>query len=223
MTAIQRVYFPEVELRVAGDPGDPAARVKICGRAGVCNSPTKIRERVNGKMVEFVEEFKPGAFRAAVASRADVVALINHDDNLVLGRVAAGTLSLREAENGDLECEIDPDEEISYARNAVRSVKRGDYRGMSIGFLPKPGGVRWSSDRTHRSIFDCDLFDVSVVTRPAYQATNVGIRSASIAEEFEEADREAEAEAERIAAIHRRMRAAEIRLRSLDDLIRESR
>lgn len=188
---------------------------RIRGVAGVVNQPAPIRERVNGKLVEFTEVFKPGAFRRAIASGSDVVALVNHDDNLVLGRVASGTLMLSESPSGDLVVEIDPDETITYAGNAVRSIRRGDMRGMSIGFRARPGGVQWSSDSKIRTITDVDLFDVSVVTRPAYTGTSVAVRSSGVEELVR---RSASIPAEDAKA--RRLEAMRIRLRLLDDMIR---
>lgn len=162
-----------LELRDALGPDQGPTLV---GLAGPVDQPATIRALVGGRIVQFRERFSPTAFRSAIAEEQDVVALIDHDTALPLGRVSAGTLRLRTDALGQLWAEIDLPE-TSYARDLAISVRRGDVRGMSIGFVPREGGAKWSADRSERLIEDLDLVDVSVVTRPAYQGTRVALRS----------------------------------------------
>jgi phage head maturation protease len=57
---------------------------------GVFNSPFE----VSFDGYTFREVIKPGAFTRALKEKQDVRCLINHDDNLVLGRTKSGTLKL---------------------------------------------------------------------------------------------------------------------------------
>lgn len=164
-----------VELR-STSPASLGGLPMICGRAAVCGQPAKITANVRGNLVRFEERFAPGAFRATLAARDDTLALINHDVNLLLGRVESGTLRMVEAPSGDLEIEVDPPD-TSYARDLIALMGRGDMKKMSVGFLPHPGGVQWNAERTARTITDCFLHDVSVVTKPAYVGTSASIRS----------------------------------------------
>jgi HK97 family phage prohead protease len=59
-------------------------------------------------------------------------------------------------------------------------MKRGDVSQMSFAFSVKPGGQDWAKNDDGiviRSLKAVRLFDVSVVTFPAYAATEVAVRS----------------------------------------------
>jgi HK97 family phage prohead protease len=120
------------------------------------------------------EKIAPGAFTTAIAED-DVRALINHDPNLVLGRNKAGTLTLKEDEKGLWFSAQLPS--TSYARDLVESMRRGDVNQNSFGFTvdeqvwEKQDGEDVSVVRAAR------LFDVSVVTFPAYVETFSQVRS----------------------------------------------
>ncbi|WP_165073310.1 HK97 family phage prohead protease [Paludisphaera rhizosphaerae] len=135
---------------------------------------------------EIREVIRPGAFRNALAASQDVRALINHDSTLVLGRTRAGTLRLREDDKG-LAVEIDPPN-TQPARDIAVSMERGDVNQMSFAFLPRKGGevttIRMVDDVevTEIEIVDADLFDVAVVTYPAYEGTSIGVRGRDIEE-----------------------------------------
>ena len=134
----------------------------ITGYAAVFNSPTTIGNW-------FREQIAPGAFAKAILTD-DVRALINHDESLILGRNVAGTLRLSEDAKG-LAIEVDtPD--TQYARDLAVSMKRGDVTQMSFGFQ----SLREEWDETDpnmavRTILEASLFDVSIVTYPAYDDT----------------------------------------------------
>ena len=161
--------FPLVELRVEkrGDDDKPV----IVGHAAVFN---KLSEELWG----FREQIAPGAFKKTI-KESDIRALFNHDANFVLGRNTAGTLSLKEDKQG-LAVEITPPD-TGWARDLMASMERGDVDQMSIGFLV----VRqtWTEDKDKdeetltRTIEEARLFDVSVVTFPAYTQTDASVRS----------------------------------------------
>jgi HK97 family phage prohead protease len=140
---------------------------KIVGYAAVFDSPTDI-----GGF--FREQIKPGAFAEALG-RDDVRALINHDEDLVLGRNKAGTLRLEEDEKG-LRIELDPPD-TQYARDLIVSMERGDISQMSFAFIARKQEWDDTTDPPLRTILDVELFDVSVVTYPAYPDTSAAVRS----------------------------------------------
>ena len=125
----------------------------------------------------FRERITPGAFRKTLRD-ADVRALVNHDPNYVLGRNKAGTLDLREDKHG-LAVKIEPPD-AQWARDLMVSMKRGDISQMSFGFRP----VKWTeepgeaTDPLEVTLQEVRLFDVSVVTFPAYPQTEAWARSA---------------------------------------------
>lgn len=106
----------------------------------------------------------------------DTVATFNHDPSLLLGRLSNETLRLPAADDTGQPFEVDlPD--TSVGRDVATLVKRGDLRGMS--FLAEVGDVeRTSGGVVHRAFKT--LYDVSVVTNPAYTGTDVAARSAAV-------------------------------------------
>jgi HK97 family phage prohead protease len=127
----------------------------------------------------FRERIAPGAFADAISkASADVHALFNHDSNIVLGRMKAGTLRLAEDERG-LHVEIDPPD-TQDVRDLLTKMKRGDIDQMSFAFTMRGGKQSWDEgqDPPLRTIETIgELYDVSVVTRGAYPTTEVGVRS----------------------------------------------
>jgi HK97 family phage prohead protease len=156
------------ELRAAED--NPS---KLVGYCATFDSPTQIGSY-------FTEVISPGAFTETIAAD-DIVALVNHDENLVLGRNTASTLLLREDTRG-LYFEIDlPDTQA--ARDLAVSVQRRDISGCSFAFAAIE--EIWDYDTDTRTLQKVKLFDVSIVTNPAYSNTSVSARSAQdVLEEF---------------------------------------
>ena len=124
------------------------------------------------------ESIAPGAFAESLGG--DVRALTNHDSTLVLGRNTAGTLQLREDSHG-LWGDILINPKDVDAMNLYERVKRGDVNQCSFGFqigaeeadFKDDGSVHWTITRVD------PLYEVSVCTFPAYEATSVNARSAS--------------------------------------------
>ena len=126
------------------------------------------------------ESVAPGAFLSSLSG--DVRALTNHDTTLVLGRTTAGTLKLREDDVG-LWGDVIINPKDSDAMNTYERVKRGDVSQCSFGFRITQEDTEVKDDGSvHWTIRDVDLYEVSVCTFPAYEATNVQARSAQLAE-----------------------------------------
>ncbi len=120
----------------------------------------------------FRELISPDAVDRTLKDALDVRALVNHDHGKVLGRTTAGTLELVKDRKG-LRVLIEPDLEISYAADAMRSVARGDISGMSFGFRVVEDDWNFDAPMAIRTVLDMRISEVSVVAWPAYTATNV--------------------------------------------------
>jgi len=131
----------------------------------------------------FREVIEPGAFGEALGGRPDVRALFNHDPSMVLGRTTNGTLMLQQDGHGLRMAVTMPD--TSYARDVYALVERGDVSQMSFAFSVRKGGETWATEAGQRvrRLRALDLYDVSVVTYPAYQATTVAARALEMARE----------------------------------------
>lgn len=143
----------------------------------------------------FTEVIKPGAFeRALEKSGTDVVALYNHDDNMVLGRQSAGTLTLSSDARG-LRYEITPPSG-PVGQIVTEAVRRRDVRGASFAFTVKPENEDYQSSKRGpvRYIREIDrLYDVSVVLNPAYPKTTAAVMARAAALAASVADEEPQA------------------------------
>jgi HK97 family phage prohead protease len=153
------------ELRVDGENNKP----QIVGYAAVFDKPSK-------DLGGFREYVRAGCFTKTI-QESDIRALFNHDANCVLGRNKAGTLKLEEDPVG-LKMIIDPPD-TNWARDLMTSIKRGDIDQCSFSF--KTIKDSWNQDTTGknvtRDLLECRLFDVSVVTNPAYPQTSASVRT----------------------------------------------
>lgn len=126
----------------------------------------------------FKERILPEAVDRSL--KADVRALVDHDTAKIIGRTRSGTMSMRKDKNG-LRVQIEPDLDISYARDIVRAVARGDVSGMSFGFVVLEDEWHKEDGEPVREILDMELHEVSVVTFPAYLETDVEVARRSLA------------------------------------------
>ena len=158
-----RNYNSELRVETRED-----GKASIIGHAAVYDL---LSENLGG----FREKIDPGAFDSVL--KDDSRALINHDSNLILGRVKSGTLRLKVDERG-LVYEIDPPN-TSYSNDLMESLSRGDIDQSSFGFIVEDDS--WDEDSEGRMVRTIKkikrLFDVSPVTFPAYPDTDVAKRS----------------------------------------------
>lgn len=157
-----------------GNEGEPNV---IEGYAAVFNSPTNIGDW-------FTEVISPGAFSRTLSENGDIRALFNHNWDNVLGRTKSGTLILEEDERG-LKFKVElPSTTI--ARDLAESMKRGDINQCSFSFMPTEEIWDYNVEPATRTINDVDLFEVSVVSLPAYEDTEASlVRSKEFGQEIE--------------------------------------
>lgn len=137
--------------------------------------------KVNVRSVDlggFREVLMPGVFNNILDQ--DVRGLVNHNEDLLLGRTKSGTMRMALDKDGNLGYVIDlPD--TTYARDIQLSVKRGDIDGTSFAFRVAPDGVKWVEEEDGTVIRQVTAFsmlrDLSPVTYPAYPDDEVSLRS----------------------------------------------
>lgn len=154
-------------------------------RAEASDNGKKIRGyaiRFNSKSEDlggFFEYIAPEAVDRTISEGLDVRALVDHDSGKVIGRTRAGTLALRKDSKG-LAIVIEPDEEISYAKDIMRAVARGDVSGMSFGFRTLEDEWNYEGKTPVRTVIDMLISEVSIVTFPAYRQTDVSVAQRSL-------------------------------------------
>lgn len=134
-----------------------------------------------------------GGFTEVIDSKAldnvdlsNVIMLDQHDYSKPLASVKAGTLKL-DTDGKGLHFVATLDDSVSYANDAYQNVKSGNVDSMSFRFDIDDGGDEFTQDdqgnitRTIKQVKD--LFEVSTVTIPAYDDSNVRVNRRSY-EEF---------------------------------------
>src|SRR5690606_805023 len=180
MPEIEKRYFETTEVRADADEEN---KRKITGYALKFGTWS---EDLGG----FIETIEPSALNDADMS--DVRALFDHDPQKIIGRTKSGSLRLWKDEVGlRFECELP---NTSYARDLYENIVNGNIDQCSFGFMLDQGGddVRFDKEegiyrRTLKKIKR--LMDVSVVTYPAYQDTDVAPALRSIKNVEEEKQR----------------------------------
>lgn len=125
------------------------------------------------------ESIAETAFDGALAD--DIRCLINHETRLVLGRTKSGTLILKTDSRGLWgEVKINPNDQD--AINLYERVKRGDVDQCSFGFKILDEEFEDRGDSVHWTIKKVKLYEVSVVTFPAYTDTSVSARKLELEE-----------------------------------------
>lgn len=166
----------------------------------------------------FVETISPEALKDADLS--DVRCLIDHDSSKVLGRTTSETLSLNIDDEGlYFRCKL-PD--TSYSRDLYENIRLGNINQCSFGFVLDEDGDTFEKrddglfKRTLNKIRS--LFDVSIVTYPAYNDTDVSpaLRSIEAIQEEEKRKVEQEAEAQRKAELEKIERRKQINMLKAD-------
>ena len=165
---IEKRYFDVTEFRIE----DTDKGKKLIGYAAVFNLfSLELDDWLYGT---YKERIANGAFAETIVND-DIRALFNHEPNLILGRNKAGTLRLKEDSQGLLIENDIPDTQLG--RDMIVSVGRKDLTGMSFAFQTQKEQMDEEQDPPVRTLLKVKLFDVSIVTYPAYPDTSVGVRS----------------------------------------------
>jgi HK97 family phage prohead protease len=168
-TVERRFLVVNTEIRAAEAKGESRT---IIGSAVVFDSITDMRW--------FKEKIDSAAFDEILADpNHDVVALVNHDTNLVVARRSAGTLKLYK-EGNKLMYEFDAPKTTA-GNDLLENVRSGNIKGSSFQF--EVAEQKWTFDDKDdrndlRTVLKVSrLWDVGPVVFPAYVDTSVAQRS----------------------------------------------
>lgn len=162
----------DLEAR-ADDSGNTSS---IGGYAAVFN----IRANVNGL---FDEVIMPGAFSRTLAENKDIVAIVNHNFDNILGRTSNGLLTLTEDDRG-LKFELQSNN-TPKVHQVFEDVKCRNLKDCSFLFFAKEEEWDYTITPPLRTVKDVDLVEISLVTLPVYEGTEVSARSQEFTKEIE--------------------------------------
>jgi HK97 family phage prohead protease len=157
-----RTNSVDFEIRAEGDG------MSFTGYASVFNSPS---EDLGG----FVEYVSPGAFKRSLQSRNEVKLLWNHDSGEPLASLRGGTMQLVEDSRGLKVTASLPN--TTRGRDIAELLRTKVIDSMSFGFNVIKDS--WSSNGQTRTLESVRLFEVSIVSFPAYSSTTAQVRSNS--------------------------------------------
>ncbi|TIV53463.1 MAG: HK97 family phage prohead protease, partial [Mesorhizobium sp.] len=128
------------------------------------------------------ERFAARAFRSRIDAGENVFLLAGHDPEKPLASTEAGSLTLRDGEDA-LHIEARVAATTTWANDALAALAAGLTKGISPGFRVRSGGdvVTRSADGLLRTVNAADLFEVSLVTLPAYDQAQIAARSWALA------------------------------------------
>lgn len=169
---LRTVQLMEPEIRATKT--DDTDELRFVGHAAVFNERTWIGPKRWG----FWEQIDPGFFRNVLDD--DAAFLVNHDPNIVLAR-NGNTMTLATDKRGlvpDAQWDPEDPEAVTWAGR----VRRGDVTQMSFAFTVAE--EKWEEDadtgEETRALLTAErLYDVSLVTYPAYSGTDGGMRDAT--------------------------------------------
>lgn len=194
-----RQYRNFKEIRVAEEiPFDEESKYKVRGYATTYNEPYTL---YSDEKMEIREQVAPDAF--ADADMSDVIMQYNHEGR-VFARTRNNTLSLTSDEHGLLiEANLG---ETEIGRQLFEEINGGYTDRMSFGFTVDKDEVEENREKGKRTVYlrtitrVGKLFDVSAVSIPANDGTEISARSfVDGLIDKEKAERLVEAENERKA------------------------
>jgi len=115
----------------------------------------------------------------------DVYLFYQHKPEDVLANTASGSLQLMKTERGLFFKAKLPD--TTLGQDTYKLIKRGDLRHMSFGFTTNKDTWDLRSEPPIRKINNIDkLYELSIVTYPAYKSTDVSARAVEFVNECKE-------------------------------------
>ena len=137
------------------------------------------------------EKFRRESFKYSIEERTkdlDIHMLVGHDYGKPLGSRNAGSAKFTDTKDGvKVETKLPPEsEQPTWMVDAVKAVKAGLLVGLSPGFRVPPSSVVPNAEELEeeegnpgvmiRVINAAVLYEMSLVTRPAYQESEVNMR-----------------------------------------------
>lgn len=155
-------HAAKIEVRSAD--GDDSYIARFAGYASTTGVPYQVRDWLG----EYQETILPGAFAKTLREQSNVPLLFNHD-GIPLASTGSGTSRLSEDKIG-LRNEAELDRRDALTNSICVQLSRGVLNRMSFSF--KAVKEAWNDAFDDRGVNEAALFDSSIVTFPANDATS---------------------------------------------------
>ncbi len=137
------------------------------------------------------ERFSPGSFRFSLEEESDreINLLVGHDFDKPIASRSSGSLILRDTDEAlTFEATIEPDLlDVTHIRDILAMLRAGLVKGISPGFRVPPKDVVPGAERLDpepgnkavliRTLLQVVLYELSLVTRPAYPQSQAELRA----------------------------------------------
>lgn len=152
--------------------------------SGYVNEVGKLSHLLSSGRKSFRERIMPGAFSKSLSVNSEVHFLAEHDSKKILASTRNSSLELKEDEKGlFMKATISP---TTYGKDYHTLIKDGILRNMSFGFgVLKDKWTKLTDGTYTRDITDLILYEVSVVTNPAYPQSTISARGLNLIEEVD--------------------------------------
>lgn len=165
---IRCLNISEIHLEKRGDDNKESRKVE--GYAALFDTETQINDWL-------IESIDKNAFDKC--NYDDCIMCFNHDENQIVARYSAKTLTLEVDDKGLKFSAEMPN--TSAGNDILENIRCGNIQGCSFAFIVK--SAEWtfsdnSNEPDRRNITEIDkLYDVSPVVHPAYADTTVALRA----------------------------------------------
>jgi len=170
----------KMELRVQNAELDANSdgTLKVSGYVNKTNQHSEIL----GTTKQFKEKIAKGAFSKAIRAAKQINFLAEHDSKKILASTRNGSLELTEDEQGlFMSANISP---TSWGRDFYQLIKDGILQNMSFGFRTiRDSWKNIGGNLYERTIEELELFEVSVVEKPAYTSSTIAARGIKLVEQ----------------------------------------
>jgi HK97 family phage prohead protease len=175
--------FLGTTLRALNPVENSASPGQLVGYSAKYSSPVK--QNLSEDLGGFRERLAPGCFYNSLKRGDDVLCLVNHDKNLILGRTKSGSLKLSSDDVGlRMACNL-PNTQLGRDIHAL--VTRGDIQDQSFAFICEDQDFDEDLDPDDRSkrikvrtVKRAKLMDVSAVCSPAYAQTSLALGTSDV-------------------------------------------
>src|SRR5699024_4887775 len=135
-----------------------------------------VRFNTRSHYLGFYEKVDKRAFDNTLEREDNIFALFNHDWDKPLASTRNKSLELFTDDEG-LRFRLTPKANKSFMNDVRELVDSGELRGMSFGFVVNEDEWESRDGEDYRTLKDVDVMEVTLTHRPAYESSEVSLRS----------------------------------------------